>query len=481
MSKASIYTEILRRFENQPIVTLCTGTTCGCLGDERNLREFLFADEIAKRLQNAGHTVFSLLMDDSLDPLTDRQLRIAVNKDAALMEQYQDWCGKPIGLLPDPWGCHSSYAAHFEQALRERLHRLNCHPTVVSTSTLYERGVYAPYVQITLERYEEILQFLSVHFQGYQPEKLFYPLCPDCGYIDETSVTSVKTGNVVFACERCERCHKMPIQEVRGKLNWKLDCAARWAIFRVDAEPFTKAYLEPKTGTVAVAQALGQAFFGGKEILPLPYGMVKMDRTLSYKLLESLPGDVLRHLLVTNPSADLNLTAETVLTAASRHKVAGNLSYLETIKQLLPMWLLSPDVLSPAERNLLMHGTHFARHFLNCELRLTFPSREHLAGTPMETLQALHTVTKHALTLRHEGHSSETFTVRMREQISELGEQKREVLHQFRQLVGQEQGLPVPRMLALLPLEYLSLLEYLLELCTAPTPATRKPFLRLAA
>ena len=121
MSKALLYSEALCRFETKPIVTIAAGITCAYLGDERDLREFLIADETAKRLRAAGHTVFQLLISDSMDALTYRQLRVAVNKDAAMLEQYESWCGKPIGMLPDPWGCHSSYAAHFEHALCDRL------------------------------------------------------------------------------------------------------------------------------------------------------------------------------------------------------------------------------------------------------------------------------------------------------------------------------------------------------------------------
>ena len=111
------------------------------------------------------------------------------------------------------------------------------------------------------------------------------------------------------------------IGEVQGKFNWKLDCALRWAIFKIHAEPFNKAYLEPQTGSFVVAQALSERFFGGHPVLPLHYGTVKMDRPLSYKLLESLPPAALRALLVERPTTDLSLTHDAVVAAASHHEV----------------------------------------------------------------------------------------------------------------------------------------------------------------
>ena len=47
MASESSYGELLRQFQDQAVVTIAAGTTCGCLGDERNLREFLVADEAA--------------------------------------------------------------------------------------------------------------------------------------------------------------------------------------------------------------------------------------------------------------------------------------------------------------------------------------------------------------------------------------------------------------------------------------------------
>src|SRR4028118_640731 len=131
---ATPYSEALTQFASQEVVTIATGATCAYLGDERNLREFLVADETARCLRRAGHTVFFFLIDDSLDPLDFRQLRVAVNKDEELVERYKHWCGKPVAYLPDPWGCHDSYATHFEEELLDRLHRLNCYPTIVNTA-----------------------------------------------------------------------------------------------------------------------------------------------------------------------------------------------------------------------------------------------------------------------------------------------------------------------------------------------------------
>lgn len=465
MLLASSYTDVLKQFENKDVVTIATGATCAYLGDERNLREFLVADEAARWLRRVGHTVLFYLIDDSMDPLNFRQLRVALNKDEALIERYKDWCGKPISRLPDPWGCHESYASHFEEELTDRLHRLDCHPTLVTTAKLYERGVYRPYVQTVLERYEEILEFLRTRFQGYAPEKLFWVMCPHCNYIHETDIEHIKDQEVCVYCHGCEKATSIPIAEIEGKMNWKLDCAARWALFKIDAEPFSKSYLEPQTGSFVVAQALSETFFGGHPVLPLLYGMIKMENQFGGQLLSSLPSSVFRGLMVDRPAADIKISRELMLTSASRYVVLPGLSFLDFVKQLLPMWLVTPETLTPEQRELVARGIAFSKHFLNTEVRLHLPTPAQFEGEQLEVLGLVHTLIKRVIPFRENKDVTwEQFQEKVKAIIDTLGTHKGPALHRLRLIVGQEQGLPAARFLHALPINYLQLLEALLNL-----------------
>ena len=482
MIKNSPYDQAVERLASHPIVTIATGATCAYLGDERNLREFLIADETARRLRIAGHTVFTLLIDDSLDPLNFRQLRVAVDKDPELMERYMPWCGRPISLLPDPWGCHDSYAAHFEQKLLDRLHTLDCHPALISTASLYRNGVYAPYVREILERHDEVLDFLRGRFPDYTPDKLFWVLCPDCGYIDETRIESIAPPHLDFSCGRCARKIRTRIDGVQGKFNWKLDCALRWAIFNIHAEPFSKAYLEPQAGSFVVAQALSEQFFQGHQVLPLHYGTIKMDRSISYKLLGSLPPAALRALLVARPTTDLTLTHDVVIASASQHEALPGLSFLEVVRQMLPLWLLTPQSLSTVQRDLLSRGVVFSKHFLNEPICFHFPTRESLHEAAPGVVYSLSCLLSQVIALRQNTLGAEPSQEAIKVILSSLGPQKKTAYHCLRQLTGQEHGLPITRLLVALPLTYVQLLVDLMELHldTLASPASQ-PFLRVAA
>lgn len=459
------YTPTISRFADRSLATIACGTTCAYLGDERNLREFLVADETARRLRDAGTTVIFYLIDDSLDPLTIRQLRVAVNKDPELLARYRHWCGKPIAMLPDPWECCESYAAHFEKELLRRLHHLDCHPLLVSTARLYERGVYAPYVRFVLKHSEEILQFLHERCGAYRPAKLFWVICPECGYIDETSILHVERQGILCRCARCDNVMRIAFDELRGKLNWKLDCAARWVILNIDAEAFGKAFLGSQRSTFAIAQALNREFFAGREIQPLYYGPIKLEDGLSMKLLDSLPRDLLRHILVAHPSADLHVTRALVMTAASRFKVLPEMSYLDVIRQLLPIWILTPDALTHEQRELVTCGIAFKQHFLNTQVRLHLPQREHFDGEQPHVLAAVHQLLNGIIALRVAGDNTwEKFQAQALQMIDALGTHRAAVLRRLRHIIGQEQGPPAVRILFNLPLDYLQMLAYVLEL-----------------
>lgn len=459
------YADAIHHFTGQHLVTVAAGATCAYLGDERNLREFLVADETARWLRHKGHTVITFLIDDSMDALTHRQLRVGVSKDEGVLEEYKSWCGKPIGSLPDPFDCHESYAAHFEEELLARLHRLGCHPNLISTARLYQSGVYAPYVRIVLERYEEIQAFIHKHFPGYEMEKLFWPLCPYCGHLQGVALESVRAGTIHISCEHCRKSTSLAFDDAQGKLSWKLDCAARWVLFNIGAEPFSKSYLEPQTGSFVVAQTLSEHFFGGHKVLPLHYGLVKMENKFGGQLLQGLPPAVLRRLLVDNPAADFKITRDLIITTASRYEILDNLSYLDFTKQLLPLWMITPHALTAEQRDLVAHGLAFRQHFLKEDSFSPLPSRRHFEAQRPEVLLALQDLLSEIIELR-ESHKlpDEDLETMIKEKIGEMGSLKKHALHWMRETIGQRQGLPAHRFLRVLPLDYLQMLEYMLEL-----------------
>jgi hypothetical protein len=459
------FSDILRQFSDRRTITLATGTTCAYLGDERNLREFLVADEAARLLRDAGHLVHFLLFDDSLDALNFRQLRVGVNKDPEMIARLESECGKPISKIADPWGRHESYAAHFEAEFMARLSRLGCHPTLISTARLYEQGAYRPYVETTLLNYGEMIRFLKTEFPNYNPSQLFHPICPDCGYIDSTQIL-LAGPETIFACSRCEKNFEESTDRIQGKLSWKLDCAAKWAMYNVDAEPFNLAYLEPREGSYVVARALGREFFGASPAMPIRYGLVTMPKEIGGKLMTALPAQSLRSLMVDRWRTELDITPERVRLEASRHEIAPGVSFADAVKQLVPSWLLKPETLTPEQREIVSAGAAFAKHFQTSGgVEVRFPSRELVSGEQPELLfKAAHFVNGIAR-LRHDaGNDYEAFDPGAKSLMESLGAEAKEITACVRRLIGQERGIPTRKLLFHLPTDYLELIGYIAEL-----------------
>lgn len=464
------YSNIVSHLAGKTTVTISTGATCAYLGDERNLREFVVADEVARQVRKNGQTAVTLLIDDSLDPLNYRQLRVGVKKDPVLIEKCQSWCGKPISHLPDPYGCCESYADHFEKELLNRLHYVDCHPTLIRTGKLYERGVYQPYIEMALGRSDEIRQFLKENFPDYQPEKLFWPICHTCGYIDCTVIEKVELPTVQYHCSRCSKSQSVGIADLKGKLNWKLDCAVRWSICKVDAEAFSTAYLELQNGSYHIAQALNKAFFGAREVLPIYYGFLKMDKNFGLQVLDSLPRATFRQMLTDKPATDINLTQEMIVNIASRYEVMPELTYLNFVKQLLPIWLLTPDKLDWNQRELVTHGIAFTKNFLNREVKLHLPKREHFEGESAENLSAIYDLFQQTIALRQTDPTSEEFAQNMGTLTAQFEKRKSAIFKRLRKIVGQERGMSVVSILYILPVDYLQMLTYVLEMMLEKKP-----------
>ncbi len=470
VSELSLVQGIVDRFRDQHTITVATGVTCAFLGDERNLREFLVADEVVKALKANGHVVHFFCFNDDMDPLTYRQLRVAVNKDSELVSKHEPDCGKSISLIKSPFSQDVSWSQYFADKFSNRLNSLGCNPNIVSVSRLYDMGLYAPYVKKVFVHQDEIQAFIETEFPGYHPEKLFWAVCPTCGYTDATKVGRLEDERVTIQCDRCCTKANVQLNELKGKLNWKLDCAARWAEFGVDAEPFTKAYLEPNAGSFHVAKRIGQRFFGTKDVVPITCGVVTMPTSLGGKILESLPVSVIRNVFVRQAKSDLDISEERIVTEANKLEVIPETTFSELVRQLLPAWLLDSSELTAEHRELLVKGLAYARNFEHRDVRSHLPHRQDFEDVPIDILKQIQTIIQHVVLLRKSfGLPYEDFIGPAKATIERLGDKRRQVTRHFRRIIGQEQGVPNSRFLYLLPISYLMNLESMIDLFISAT------------
>jgi lysyl-tRNA synthetase class I len=453
---------------------VATGFTTACLGDERTLREFVVGDHVMNKILAKGENAVLYLINDSYDPLTPRQLRVGVNKDEKLFGQFEPYCGRPIAEIPDPFGCHQSYAQHFARALLRRLHALDIHPVLVNSYESYEKGHYAGFVSSTIASYHRIQEMLAARFPRYTMRNLFRPQCPKCRCIDATNVRAVEGLALRFDCDRCGTTTSEEFPAVRGKLSWKLDCAARWNLYGIDMETFSKSHIA-ELGTFEISRFMSLNFYGSKVPTIVKYGSVKIQRELSYKLLEILPPKIFKRLFVSNLGRDLELNRDSVESFCHKFAVRPGLSYVDYVRRELPHRALhenrpaGPDSGSQAlpdtaisDDALVSFGNQFSRFYYSKDYGLRFPDSGTIASANQAAAQTARRWIQRALTIR-EGVTDTRKNAHALIKSFLLAEDSAPHVFQYlRRLFGQTEGPSITTLLSTLPREYLTTVTLLL-------------------
>ena len=452
---------------------VATGFTTALLGDERTLREFVVGEHMRDRVSSRGRTAVLLLINDSYDALTEAQLRVGVDKDPARFERFRSYCGRPIAEVPDPFECHPSYAEHFAEAWKGRLHALGIHPIFIDTYQAYRRGHYDPFVRTTFENHQAIQSALATRFQDFALRNLYRPQCPRCFCVDSTRVHEIEGGILKFDCERCGRGTRAELAEVKGKLTWKLDCAARWNLYGVDLEVFSKVHVAER-GTLSVSRFISNEFFGGRIPVSVTYGPILLDRELSHRLLEVLPPALLKKLLLTEIRRDLRLTKDYVENFCQKTDVIAGMSYVDYVRRELPRralrssrarpglhsGALASDLDDPA---LIAHGLQFARFFYGRDHELHDPDVAAIASMDAKTRRALRDLLRYVIELRTRDGIESGISDLVRSYMLQ-NPHSNQSYRGLRRLFRQPEGPSAAGLLASAPLDYLRLVESILSL-----------------
>jgi len=459
----------------RPLVpyVVATGFTTALLGDERTLREFVVGEHMRERVTGRGRTAVLIMINDSYDALTEPQLRIGVGKDPALVDRFRQYCGRPIAEVPDPFECHENYSEHFAAAWKVRLSALGIHPIFIDTYQAYQRGHYDPFLRTTFENHQEIQTALAARFEDFTIRSLYRPQCPRCSCIDATRVLAVEGAIVRFDCERCGHVASADIAEIRGKLSWKLDCAARWNLYGIDLEVFSKVHVAER-GTLSVSKFISREFFGGRIPVSVTYGQVLLDRDVSYRLFEILPPFLLKKLLLTEIRRDLRVTKDYIENFCHKTSVIAGMSYVDYVRRELPRRALraagrSNHAVDAAlgsgldDPGLIAHGLRFARYFYERDHELRYPDIAAVGSLGRDTARALRDLIRYALSVRGDhapeaGVSDSVRTYMLRNPHS------KQSYRGLRLLFRQPQGPSAAGLLASVPLDYLTHVESILSL-----------------
>jgi len=197
-----------------------------------HFREILSADMIKVGLEQRGRESKHLHVVDNFDPLRKRY--------DFLPEVYEKYVGWPVCLVPDPEGCHESYAEHFFNEFKKRFEPLNLEVEVVdSYKQLYKSGKMTPQIEKVVAKTEIIKQIFKRSANRDLPDDwVALQLLSDNNSFDEWTYKDidVEKKQIQYA-DKDGRKGWVAYDDGRVKLNWRLDWPARWQILNVMVEP----------------------------------------------------------------------------------------------------------------------------------------------------------------------------------------------------------------------------------------------------
>lgn len=237
-----------------------------------NFREVITTHFVVEALKTRGaKTRFIFSWDDY-----DRFRKVP----AGIPESYSEYIGMPYSQVPDPYGCHASYAAHFENEFEEALEAFDIHPEFIYQSEMYQSGVYTDSVREALvnrsQIYDIITSFKTQDWDAEERER-FYPVnvyCRSCGKDTMTDVHyDIDEDVLEYQCA----CGHHEFAELDGfnrvKLTWKVDWPMRWGHENVVFEPGGRDH-SAENGSYRVSSEISRKVFGRPAPHYIPYEFI---------------------------------------------------------------------------------------------------------------------------------------------------------------------------------------------------------------
>ncbi len=276
------------------------------IGNFRDVATPLF---VVKALQKMGKKAKLLFSWDEYD----RCRKIPANVQAVVGNTYDKYIGCPYVDIPDPWGCHENYAAHFEEEFLNSIKPFGIELDCRYQAQMYRSGKYQKDILESLQKRGEIFEILDsfktkdttksaeeLKAEHDAEKEKYYPVsifCPEC-HTDFTTITSLSEDctEADYVCRCGHSGHFNFLTDTDCKLGWKIDWPMRWRYEDVDFEPGGKDHAAP-TGSYSNSKIISKKIFNHDAPLFQGYEFIGI---------KGMTGKM-------SSSSGLNLTPETLL------------------------------------------------------------------------------------------------------------------------------------------------------------------------
>ncbi len=276
--------EIIEKFRDRKEYVIVTGTSMSGEPHIGNASDLIRGEAIKLALEDLGKKAKLVWVADDLDPFR--------SVPQGFPEEMRKFLGMPVSMIPDPFGCHESFAKHYEMLFLKQLKELEIEPEAYFGIKMYEEGLYDESKEKAMEKREEIREILNKYRKTPLP-KDWYPLdviCENCKKIPTTKILSYdpKRKEVEYVCEKrkvlihkkniiegCGHRGKVSIFGTSTKLTWRVEWASRWIFLNCCCEPFGKEHAAAG-GSWDTAKEIVK-ILGGEPPVPVVYEHIQVE------------------------------------------------------------------------------------------------------------------------------------------------------------------------------------------------------------
>jgi len=169
--------------------------------------------------------------------------------------------GKPLTMVPDPFGTHPSFGEHNNARLRAFLDHFSFDYEFMSSTECYTAGRFDAALLKLLERFDQVMAIMLPSLRNeraatYSP---YLPVDPKSGIVLQVPVTGhdAKAGTITYEDPDTKQPVTTPVTGGRCKLQWKPDWAMRWVALGVDYEMAGKDLIDSVKLSGEICRALG--------------------------------------------------------------------------------------------------------------------------------------------------------------------------------------------------------------------------------
>ncbi|WP_156680030.1 lysine--tRNA ligase [Sphingomonas profundi] len=176
--------------------------------------------------------------------------------NAAMLAEH---LGRPLTKIPDPFGCHESFAHHNNAMLRAFLDRYGFDYEFLSATDCYGSGRFDEALKAVLRHYDAIMGVMlpTLRKERQATYSPVLPISPKSGIVLQVPVEVVDAEAGLIRFDDGGETVTQSILGGAAKLQWKVDWAMRWVALGVDYEMAGKDLIDSVTVSSKIARVLG--------------------------------------------------------------------------------------------------------------------------------------------------------------------------------------------------------------------------------